>query len=657
MKLLYLWVQKYSLFDNREFHFSDEYHFHFNQETQILDCQYNDRYPAMFDHTQNVNSISCIIGNNGQGKTTLLRLLMTILPYKGGLSGFNPLPCIYALKADDDVTGDIYVYTSLEQIRIQAHHGVNVKNSQNFTISRMEMDSGNFLRCKEMAHTAVIFHSNIFDRDRYNMQDTFYGVEDISFNGLLNAKVGTQLRAYLDADMIRQIHFISAYSNEDFKRWISFPLPHVLYFIFREDDMLNFVYQYDLHTITAEDMRSIYQYEPDSWVGYNIDQLQEIAAHICKDIVKQYNSWFRKEKDRFRYLINRGILMSAILLIFPHSIGMGTFQTLKKLISDLIKFWEYHISEQISRTKLHDSHGNSEDFVAQFIHDMHLDNMDGLMEAMGRLNQRYSGKEQGIIRVVNDGFYMEARSHENILIDIYKDIRTTSLGYDYLTFRWNGLSSGEYNLFNLYARIFSLREKLQDFSSLIFLIDEADLSYHPRWQQEYVANLVSFLNHSYPAHQIQLIIATHSPIILSDVLKGNVVFLNPKGEADMENTFGANIYDLYRNGMFLGGGKLGIIGAYAVQKIEEAIKYLEECGSDQAYISRLYEIEKLADCIGEPVIRKMLTRRIDQQKERLNLNKQEIGENIFLSVQENLKKLEPEFLDRVADVIDELRGK
>ena len=58
-------------------------------------------------------------------------------------------------------------------------------NCRDNTITRMQYNSGNFFACQEMKDTSVIFHSNVFDRNRYNNQEVFYGVKDISFNGLL----------------------------------------------------------------------------------------------------------------------------------------------------------------------------------------------------------------------------------------------------------------------------------------------------------------------------------------------------------------------------------------------------------------------------------------------------------------------------------------
>ena len=81
MKVLYLWVLNHRLFNNQEFNFCDQYHFKFNYETKCLECLLNNKYPSELYNSNNVELISYIIGDNGEGKTTLLNLLMRILPY------------------------------------------------------------------------------------------------------------------------------------------------------------------------------------------------------------------------------------------------------------------------------------------------------------------------------------------------------------------------------------------------------------------------------------------------------------------------------------------------------------------------------------------------------------------------------------------------
>ncbi len=53
-------------------------------------------------------------------------------------------------------------------------------------------------------------------------------------------------------------------------------------------------------------------------------------------------------------------------------------------------------------------------------------------------------------------------------------------------------------------------------TNVFLYLDEADLSLHPRWQQRYVSWILKFVTSYYKNCSVQILIATHSPIMLSD---------------------------------------------------------------------------------------------------------------------------------------------
>lgn len=86
--------------------------------------------------------------------------------------------------------------------------------------------------------------------------------------------------------------------------------------------------------------------------------------------------------------------------------------------------------------------------------------------------------------------------------------------------------------------------------------DEVELYSHPEFQRSYINHFISMIeNLGLDTNRIQsinLIIATHSPFIVSDVPKENVLALeNGKCKKMNEQTYCANIYDLLKNSFFL----------------------------------------------------------------------------------------------------------
>ena len=77
------------------------------------------------------------------------------------------------------------------------------------------------------------------------------------------------------------------------------------------------------------------------------------------------------------------------------------------------------------------------------------------------------------------------------------------------------------------------------------------------------------------------IFASHSPFLLSDLPKENVIFLEKDKDGKCKNvtneikieTFGANIHTLLSHGFFM---KEGLMGEFAKEKIQSIINYYEE---------------------------------------------------------------------------------
>ena len=111
---------------------------------------------------------------------------------------------------------------------------------------------------------------------------------------------------------------------------------------------------------------------------------------------------------------------------------------------------------------------------------------------------------------------------------------------------------------------------------------------------------MSFLNSSIVNSKIQLILTTHSPLILSDIPINNIIFLK-KNETPFEGkqTFSQNIHTILYDSFFL--NKSGTIGAFAKRKIRMLISEITKMQKNQG---KNAEIEKTISIIGEPILRK-----------------------------------------------------
>ena len=98
----------------------------------------------------------------------------------------------------------------------------------------------------------------------------------------------------------------------------------------------------------------------------------------------------------------------------------------------------------------------------------------------------------------------------------------------------NELSSGEKQLF-----LRTLAIKMLNPENSIILIDEPELSLHPKWQQRIVDVYRKIGKNN------QIIIATHSPHILGSVRKENIMLLDKDDEGQIVVRTGDELYDSY----------------------------------------------------------------------------------------------------------------
>ena len=235
--------------------------------------------------------------------------------------------------------------------------------------------------------------------------------------------------------------------------------------------------------------------------------------------------------------------------------------------------------------------------------------------------------------------------------------------FSVLEFKWNGLSSGELALINLLGRLNSVKSNLSS-SKILVLLDEFDLGLHPEWQRNWVNRVLPIIGKIMKKRNgaVRVILSTHSPIILSDFLAEDVIYL-PEEPNKKLKTFGQNIYSLFKNSFFLEAPK----GAFSQQIIEDLLKIFGNSSNDvliqeraayEEFISKYslqfdketpgYEarefFEELIDMIGEDIIRNHLKKQIkkvrwnNDQKDSLDYEKK------IEKLKEQIKELKEKIL-------------
>ncbi|MCR4798910.1 MAG: ATP-binding protein [Bacteroidales bacterium] len=173
------------------------------------------------------------------------------------------------------------------------------------------------------------------------------------------------------------------------------------------------------------------------------------------------------------------------------------------------------------------------------------------------------------------------------------------------------LSSGELEFLNLFSRLYKAFTS-ENIPQMIFL-DEAEIGFHPEWQLKYVEVILDFLNAFREAknlaNPVQIVITTHSPIILSDIPKCCTMCLTKDHTItdEQKETFGNNVFELYRQSFLMTNG---LVGRFAQEKIRKLNEYIDsEIREKRTYSvldEKMLNLQIQVDMIGDVGLKKYL---------------------------------------------------
>jgi len=203
---------------------------------------------------------------------------------------------------------------------------------------------------------------------------------------------------------------------------------------------------------------------------------------------------------------------------------------------------------------------------------------------------------------------------------------------------YNHLSNGEKHLLSVLLSISKIVYTKDRTESILIFLDELESELHPEWQRTIISELINSCNSS---SKIHFIITSHSPFILSDLPKQNIIFLDKdeKGNCkvvdelkEKKQTFGANIHTLLSDSFFM---EDGLMGEFAKSKIEDVINFLQE---KKTTIKSHKEAKQIIDIIGEPVLQMRLEKMLDDYKVKKDIETEEDIQKQIEALQLKLQK-------------------
>jgi len=703
MELVYCCIESFGGIRNQQFNFNSKFSIYLEKDTNTFYVNNNHEYIDGFFNIngENVKDIKAIIGKNGVGKTTLLEYIKQMFMF--GLVVNDKLhKSIVGLKLNDIVEifideevfdkAEVFINNKIQEIKksdsfhVTLDGGIQlkfVKYSYHKGIRIADKNRYKIVEGTEIfKDTSLIYYSNQmdFNWNKVNLSNRDVDIHDISLNNrtyfsepsknyFLNYEghiqnhenrflVNTQQK-YLNNDIKNKVNFLSNISNREYlEKFLSVPT----HLYIRLDYMLSKARESHWGTEETNFLRYERTEDHQFFVeNYLYHLLENEETNIKKVTIKTFlfrvlDSYFRdietfllfdKTIKEFKMFEN-SILSNNITNNIEVESCLNVFQ---RTFDKFIVASGDNIGD-VEITKFSRGFKKITDTYLAFIiylKEKFFNSIKGNIEYIQVSNIGYKANSIGVTTLFrNEGYIKLESTIENIemvkeFIIEYRRVYTST---DFLTFNWVGLSQGEDNLFSILSELNSTYKELKH-KNVMLLVDEGDLTLHPEWQRSFIFTILNFLQIRFSDITIRILLSTHSPLLISDLPKNNILFLDKdehsigivQEDIGLSNTFAANIHSIYNKGQFL----KSTTGEFASKKIDGVLKLLDVSVSDYN-AQQFNEVVKIINIIGEPIVQKQLMEILEsKQKQIINI----VKERPINQTLEFLKVLEREIINQI----------
>lgn len=565
IQIHYFYIFNYKAIQNVGIRLNGRYDYAMDTEKKVLTMSENPKWEEGF-WPEGVSTLTAIVGNNGSGKTTFMEAMLLMVE-KG-----NDGKEVDAMIVCQDEKGKFYSY--IPNNRKYEIIGPNVKPLPNppkigmFYYSPYFRPSRSFY---EPISTEVM--------GVYNASDTWRIIKDfVDYANVDGYHGGERMADYLDAFQRQDNNRMALLlTNKDIRD--QFPesaIPKYLLIRPSESGYKRW------RNVNRSSISGVTNLGKQFWGRSKEEWLASIAYNHF------YNLWSENKGDRFAIERAQTVFQMA-------------FATSKNVTSALLKA----ISQSPALS----------------------DEIRKLIEVIRFLSKACGYKAE------TDVLYIDlSQAQKNGIIKKFVEYfsDTTFLAAHYFDFviarepaAGTQLSSGEYDLLKLFSRLYDAvilsPYKFANIDSpVLILLDEAENSYHPEWQRKFVKMLTDFLCAMYLSAEVpdfQVVLSTHSPILLSDIPVVCTNYLRRKGGngdivslTNKEETFGANVYDLYKDSFFMGNGLMGEFAYEWIEGLRNQIE-AENVWSEAKADGYIQMIER----IGDEVIRRYLFQLLEKK--------------------------------------------
>lgn len=575
---IYIWNDKRNI-KGCEYNLSPNYRFLFQPDTKTFYMEERTSLPNNW-FGKNIHNVTAIVGKNGAGKTNLIDCIIRALCGQGGGVIFFKYNNLIYTNIPEQL--DIYKF-SFNVVRI------------NRGGSPLNPESTNNIK-----ETLVTFYSPTIDRSLSNKHSHYSKFRDLSNSYILRQ----QLSRLTEAPEYAHMSDVDIMQTNDIFRLLLF-----------------FIYSHEYKYSVFESIK-LPEYFELKLLYYSDSKPQHPTYKVLSSDVPT---------EKFKARLKKFILTQIFLLERNYPESWDNETTFEEVLLSLNNGENYRPNIFDTLCQLYDS--------GDIIYKEELTGLrKGYYEFKCKI--RIGAISQELINALYCYYNFIPMAPYASFGTMQSNISNAQVVINY------GMSSGERALYTFFSRLIGeifgkqgeihhaainkiIHDNKYDGKTIIILLDEPDLQLHPEWQQKFIDMLLQLLWLYFPKVKFQIIITTHSPILLSDIPKNNVIFIDKNfdgssrvcNEVDFNETFAANIHSLYNNSFFLDGIP---IGCFAKRKVEELYDKINNDVLSDNIIEDIYRI-------GEPIIRGVLLKLYDEKRksskksERIKMLKKELS--------------------------------
>ncbi len=617
-------------------------------------------------------SVNAIVGKNGSGKSTILDIYNRIINNFAARikEEFPQYNVEYEIKQEEGLWAELYYETDKNIYCIEVNdkkiHFINEKEDNLFQKIKEQTDDKRTDLEKLSDHIFYTIASNYsLYTDYPEWMRKLYHKND----GYFTPIVLVPYRSYGDIEIERE-------------RKLAEKRVQTLSILLYKDKQTDFIenylpYEIDYELKTPEFYKKHEEYQTDNLSDdeYRINKYEEVIDNKIEQL--KYHNNFINEMDKKEKRIP----------LLP----IENFELLKNCIDD---YWNKKFEDEKEEiysyycklylqyktlksivnyetiTKLVDF-TNLQTSVKKIIEEQLCDdskiNYINLKIIMCRRFMEYSYKniykasEKGIIKIDDDFItnqkIIDANTYHDIFSYLLPDFFETHFYYKkkkdaeykmsseekFELMELSQMSSGEQQLYNSLSYIVYHIKNAQSnkngnsegkipYSFFNLFFDEAELYYHPEYQREFMSNILKMLNRSNLGIEgLNITVVTHSPFILSDIPRNNILALEDGSVSKQLNeTLAANIYDLLENQFFM-SSTIGECSKLFIERI------IEDCESSLSLDYNNYTTYKsFIDRIGDEYLKIALSEMLEDKhgisfidrRKRVYQNKIDVLESI-----------------------------